>query len=339
MDHTLSMDHLTEIQGSDVYASDGDKIGKVEEIYYDEATRQPEWIGIGTGFLRMKRVVVPVQGASIRDDCLWVPYGKDQVKDSPDIDDDEITTDQEQQLATYYGLGYSYQSSETGMPTMAGTGPVNVDESMRTAPPVMEATEGDVGRFSREPEQGENLATGTTAGWTGVDVDRSAAERTTMGTGTMESGATGHAGWTDTNVSGAGTFTGGTTGVTGTTGEETLTVSEEELRIGKRETEAGRVRLRKWVESTPVSEQVELRQETAYVEREPINQPVSSASIGEQEVDVSLRREEPVVQKEVVARERVSIGKDVETETTTVSDEVRREHVEVEGDVEQRGAA
>lgn len=314
MDHTVTMDQLTEVQGCDVYASDGDKIGKVEEIYYDESTREPEWIGIGTGFLRMKRVVVPVQGANVRDGALYVPYAKDQVKDSPDIDDDEITTDTEQQLATYYGLGYSYQASDTGLPEMSSTGPVDLDESMRTAPPVMEgtATEGDVGRFTRESTEGEAT---TTAGWTGVDVNTTGTTGTTMGTGTVT----------------------GTTGTTGT--DQTVTRSEEELRVGTREVEAGRVRLRKWVETTPVNEQVQLRQETAYVEREPINQPVSGASLGEQEVDVTLRREEPVVQKDVIERERISVGKDVQTETQTVSDEVRQEHVEVEGDVQERRSA
>ena len=45
-----------------------------------------------------------------------------------------------------------------------------------------------------------------------------------------------------------------------------------------------------------------------------------------------LSAEEPVVQKQTVARERISLDKDVETETQTVSDEVRKERVDVDGD-------
>ncbi|MDQ4018954.1 MAG: DUF2382 domain-containing protein, partial [Actinomycetota bacterium] len=81
-----------------------------------------------------------------------------------------------------------------------------------------------------------------------------------------------------------------------------------------------------------VETDVELRRERVRVEREPIDQPASGAEIGEQEVEVPVHEEEAVVQKETVAKERVSLEKDVETERETVGDEVRKERVEVEGD-------
>jgi uncharacterized protein (TIGR02271 family) len=114
--------------------------------------------------------------------------------------------------------------------------------------------------------------------------------------------------------------------------DASMTRSEEELRVGKREVPAGSVRLRKWVETEPVQEDVELRRETARVEREPIDQPVSGATIGEDEVEVSLRAEQPVAEKRTVAKERVGIEKDVETERETVGDELRKERIDVEGD-------
>ena len=114
--------------------------------------------------------------------------------------------------------------------------------------------------------------------------------------------------------------------------EETLTRSEEELRVGTRTVQAGRVRLRKWVETEPVQADVELRREKVRVEREPVNQPVEGAELGEQEIEVPVAREEAVVQKQPVAKERISLEKDVETERETVIDEVRKERVEVEGD-------
>ena len=92
------------------------------------------------------------------------------------------------------------------------------------------------------------------------------------------------------------------------------------LRIGKREVDYGRVRLRKWVETEPVTEEVELRRGTAFVERQPVNRPASGAEIGEQEVEMPLHREEPVVSEEI--------------EEETVHGEVRRERVEVEDDSE-----
>jgi len=255
MQQELSMDRLTGMRGEPVYDSSGDKIGKVDEVFYDLDTQQPEWIGIGMGFFGSKRVLVPVQGASVTDDGITVPYGKDQVKDSPDISGDEIGEDTERDLYAYYGLQVSERRSDSTLPA-GGTG--YADTTRGT---------GDIDRQT---------------GLTNVD-------------------------------------------------EKSVTRSEEELRVGKREVEAGRVRLRKWVETEPVSANVDLERETVHVHREAINQPVSGADIGEQEIETTLRREEPVVEKSVVARERVSLDKDVEVEQRTVSDEVRRERVEVEG--------
>jgi uncharacterized protein (TIGR02271 family) len=117
-----------------------------------------------------------------------------------------------------------------------------------------------------------------------------------------------------------------------TEGSPAVTRSEEELHVGTKDVESGRARLRKWVETEPVSMEVELQQETARVTREPVEQPASDAEIGDEEVAVELRGERPVVAKRAVAKERITLEKDVETETARVSDEVRKERVDVEGD-------
>jgi uncharacterized protein (TIGR02271 family) len=115
-------------------------------------------------------------------------------------------------------------------------------------------------------------------------------------------------------------------------GEATISRHEEELQVGKRDVEYGRVRLRKWVETEPVTEEVELRRETAFVEREPVNRPASGAAMGEEEVEMPLHREEPVVSKETMEREQITVHPEDETEEETVHGEVRRERVEVEDD-------
>jgi uncharacterized protein (TIGR02271 family) len=117
-----------------------------------------------------------------------------------------------------------------------------------------------------------------------------------------------------------------------TTDEAEFVRSEEELSVGKQQVHAGTARLRKWVETEPVSADVELQREAARVTREPINEPVSGAEIGDQEVEVPLSAEQATVQKQTVAKERIGVEKDVETETQTISDDVRRERVEIDGD-------
>jgi uncharacterized protein (TIGR02271 family) len=117
---------------------------------------------------------------------------------------------------------------------------------------------------------------------------------------------------------------------------ETLTRSEEELRVGKRQAEAGRVRLRKWVETEPVSQDVTLQRETAQVRREPIDRPADAGEIGEREVEVTLTEEQPVVEKATVAKEQVSVTKGEDTRTETVSGDVRKERIDVDGEDVER---
>src|SRR5215210_3033462 len=101
MGETMTFERLQEAQGNPVFAADGDKIGAVEEIFYDEETRVPEWIGVGTGFFGTKRVLVPAARAEVTGDGVRVPFSKEHVKDSPDIDSDEISMETERELYAY----------------------------------------------------------------------------------------------------------------------------------------------------------------------------------------------------------------------------------------------
>ena len=112
--------------------------------------------------------------------------------------------------------------------------------------------------------------------------------------------------------------------------DQALTRSEEELVVGKQDVQAGSVRLRKWVETEPVETDVSLRRETAHVTREPVNQEVSGVELSDREIEVPLHEERPVVEKRTVAKERIGVEKDVETERETVGDEVRKERVELD---------
>src|SRR5688500_12084087 len=99
MQQTMSLEQWETLRGADVYSQDGEKIGSVEQIFVDEQTRRPEWIGLGTGFFGTKRVLVPVEGSSLTEEQVTVPYAKDHVKDAPDVDADEIS--QETEAALY----------------------------------------------------------------------------------------------------------------------------------------------------------------------------------------------------------------------------------------------
>lgn len=124
-------------------------------------------------------------------------------------------------------------------------------------------------------------------------------------------------------------------------GERTMPLAEEQLRVGKRPVEAGRARLRKVVRTERVQEPVELRREQVTIERVPASgQEVPRDAFQEQEIEVPLTREEPVVEKEAHVTGQVRVDKTVETEQRTVGGEVRREEVEIDrqGDVDVRGS-
>ena len=115
-----------------------------------------------------------------------------------------------------------------------------------------------------------------------------------------------------------------------------MTRSEEELRVGTESVESGRVRLRKWVETEPIETEVHARRETAVIERQPVNQPVAGVAMGEAEIEVPLLREEPVLEKRTVAKERIELVKGVRTDQETVAAELRKERIDVEDSTEQR---
>jgi uncharacterized protein (TIGR02271 family) len=123
----------------------------------------------------------------------------------------------------------------------------------------------------------------------------------------------------------------------GPTTDDAMTRSEEELRVGTAERERGRVRLRKYVTTEQVQQTVPVQRERVRVEREPITDAnldaaTSGPELSEEEHEVILREEEPVVEKRVVPRERVRLDKDTVTDQERVAEEVRKEQIEVQGE-------
>jgi uncharacterized protein (TIGR02271 family) len=123
----------------------------------------------------------------------------------------------------------------------------------------------------------------------------------------------------------------------GPTTDNAMTRSEEELAVGKTSHESGRARLRKYVVTEEVQTTVPVQREEVRVEREPIHEGnVDSATdgpaISEEEHEVTLHAEEPVVEKRAVPKERVRLDKETVTDERTVSDEVRKERIDAEGD-------
>jgi uncharacterized protein (TIGR02271 family) len=137
--------------------------------------------------------------------------------------------------------------------------------------------------------------------------------------------------------------TGGSTGFgqgDRTVAEERIPIVEEELRVGKREVERGGARVRSYVRETPVSEQVNLREEHVSVERRPVDRPVSetdmeSGMLQDREIDMKETAEEAVVGKEARVREELVVRKTAEEHVEQVQDTVRHTEVDVDEGVRE----
>ena len=127
--------------------------------------------------------------------------------------------------------------------------------------------------------------------------------------------------------------------VSGPTTDDAMTRSEEELRVGTTQQERARVRLRKYVETEHVQTTVPVQREEVRIEREPITEAnldraLDGPEISEEEHEVVLQEEQPVVEKRVVPKERVRLQKETVTDERQVSEQVRKERIE--GDTEPR---
>jgi len=174
-------------------------------------------------------------------------------------------------------------------------------------------------------------------GWRGYETSTAATAGSYATTGRTEvppsttseftgTGTTAHAG-TGATASSVGTQATGTT--------ETIPVAEETLRVGKRQVNTGRVRVRSYVVETPVNETVHLREEHVEVERRTVDRPVTAGEdpFREREIEATTSREEAVVSKEARIKEEVVLHKSTEDHEETVQDTVRRTEVrEDQGD-------
>jgi uncharacterized protein (TIGR02271 family) len=113
--------------------------------------------------------------------------------------------------------------------------------------------------------------------------------------------------------------------------------SEEELRAGTREREAGAMKVRKRVRTDRERIEVPTKHEEVTVERVPVKGEATEAQIGEDEVSVPVTEEEVVTDKRAVAKEEIRVRKDVVEDTEVVEDDVRREEIDVE-DATKRGS-
>jgi uncharacterized protein (TIGR02271 family) len=262
----LTIEQLRQVVGTDAYDDSGNKIGKVGQVFLDDQTDQPEFVTINTGLFGTNENFVPVKEATFSDGRLTLPYSKDRVKDSPNVDvaGGHISQSDEQEIYRYFDLSYSESRSDSGLADAGRTGTTG-----------RSAGRGTVGRDTSGPE-------------------------------------------TDT----------------------AMTRSEERLDVGTRSEEAGRARLRKYVVTEEETHTIPVRKEKAVLETEPVtdanrDEALEGPELSDEEHEVTLREERPVVGKTTEPVERVRLGKEEVAGEETVTEQVRKERIEAEGDIDR----
>ena len=291
----LTSDDLARLADGNVVGPDGDKIGGVGQIYTDDQSGEPAWVTVKTGLFGSSESFVPLAGANLSGDDVRVNYDKAKVKDAPRVEaDGSITPEEEDTLYSYYGLSGPGDDS-----AVVGTAGRDAADDRGA----------DLGADDRgADDRGADLGADDRGADLGAD-DRGA-DRGTVGRDTS-----------------------------GPNTDDAMTLSEERVQVGTQRREAGKARLRKYVVTENVTKTVPVSREEVRVEREPITDAnvgdaTSGANISEEEHEVTLHEEVPVVQKETVPTERVRLGTETVTDETTVTEEVRKEQVDTDTGVD-----
>ncbi|MDU2058770.1 MAG: PRC and DUF2382 domain-containing protein [Dermabacter sp.] len=294
-------DQIDTLQKATVIDRDGNKIGSVGQVYLHNSTGEPSWVTVNTGLFGTNETFIPLDDAKLAGDEITVPYEKDFVKDAPNISEDgEITPEQENELYRYYGVkdpGY-------GTETNANAGEVREDRDLNQQGLADNAA-------GNESAAGVGTAgVAGTAGAAGVAGERDAA---------ADANREGYAADADRREAGD------------VNDEQKITLHEEQVNVGTEKVETGRVRLRKHVVTETKTVEVPVEREEFVVERTPATGTATDAPLGEDEVEVSISEERPVVNKETVATEDVRVGTRTVQDTEKVATDVAHEEVAVDG--------
>ena len=126
------LDTLLGWRGRTVLDRKGEKIGKLGDLYLDEATDRPAYAGIRTGLLGRAESIVPLEGIVERDDDLVVPHDAELVRDAPSIDPDTALDDAEQaRLAGHYGGPATAETIRSEEEVVTGTTEMRPVERVR----------------------------------------------------------------------------------------------------------------------------------------------------------------------------------------------------------------
>lgn len=147
----FDIDTALNLRGSTVRDRDGEKVGKVGDVFLDSRTDRPSWVGVKTGLLGGKESYVSLSAARVLGDELHLPYDKELVRSAPHVEPD-VSLSPEEEQALYRHYGQPYDEEATAEPEAATQSPTGAGD-LRTAPNEMIRSEEEIrlGHTERRP--------------------------------------------------------------------------------------------------------------------------------------------------------------------------------------------
>ena len=121
----ITEQQIPRVLNNPLYDKRGSKVGDVKQVFLDDETGRPEWLGVQTGLMGTKQTFVPVSQAEWVSDHVEAGYEKDFIKQAPQVDVDpsgHMPATEEQQLYRYYGLDWASGPEAAGAPAQPETG-------------------------------------------------------------------------------------------------------------------------------------------------------------------------------------------------------------------------
>lgn len=107
--------NVGEWRGYDVYLKDGNKLGRLEDVYYDAETDVPQFLCVRTGTLVHKQVLVPARDVTPSPDKLTVAWGEEDTDKAPTMKQgEELTSEDEERAFRHYGMDYAAPTTASG---------------------------------------------------------------------------------------------------------------------------------------------------------------------------------------------------------------------------------
>jgi uncharacterized protein YrrD len=104
----IPVENIADWRGQDVVDRSGDKLGKLEDVYFDGETDEPAFAAVKSGLVSRSITLVPLMRASVGREYVRVDQAKSDVKKAPSFDTDtELSMDDEASAYRHYGLDYA----------------------------------------------------------------------------------------------------------------------------------------------------------------------------------------------------------------------------------------